>query len=170
MESERPASAARSSHEWGACVVDRAGDDRRRIERVLARRGAALTIVESAAAALELARRRRPDVIVVELACEGAIELAAALRASAETAEVAIIATSSDVEPDWRTVRHFDAYVRKPIDVALLDRLAFQLAMSSRRSRLARAERAAAPRAAADPARAGPGPRPGRQSAKSCVQ
>ena len=44
------------------------------------------------------------------------VDLARMLRAMPELADVPLIALTGVVDPEWATVCHFDAYVRKPVE------------------------------------------------------
>lgn len=92
--------------------------------------------------ALVLILERAPDVVITDLQLPGrddGVELARRLRSVAATAEMGLIAVSGAVEPEWPTVRYFDAYLRKPLDVDALVPLVKRLAehARSRRSDLA---------------------------------
>lgn len=89
----------------------------------------------SIAEATTAVRTVRADVVLTDLSLgdESGIDLATRLRATPESAGVAIVAVTGRVEPEWAIVRHFDAYVRKPIDAPLLVRIVQQLCVVSRR-------------------------------------
>ncbi|AKF09115.1 response regulator [Sandaracinus amylolyticus] len=72
--------------------------------------------------ALARAARSTPHVVITDLALgdEHGRDLAAALRARAETRRAAIIAVTGEVSPTPDVVRHLDAYLCKPIELAKL--------------------------------------------------
>jgi CheY-like chemotaxis protein len=91
--------------------------------------------VASAEAAMEAVAERVPDVVVADLllGCGAAgWTLADTLREDPATARVALIAVSGRVDPEWRIVRAFDAYLRKPVDLDALVTLVQQLGQRSR--------------------------------------
>lgn len=76
-----------------------------------------------------------PVVIVTDLGLDGPIDgvtLTAMLRGEHATRDLGIIAVSGCVEPDWSIARHFDAYLRKPVDFDLLVDLVGRLAVAAR--------------------------------------
>lgn len=94
--------------------------------------------------ALALLAGRLPHVVITDLHLAdgmGGVELARRLRSAAATSEVRIVAISGAVEPDWPVVRHFDAYLRKPLDVALLVDVVGRLSARPGRPRSARSGR-----------------------------
>jgi two-component system phosphate regulon response regulator PhoB len=83
----------------------------------------------------QLIAERVPEVVITDLhlpGSDGGVELARRLRSVAASAEVGIVAISGAVEPEWPVVRHFDAYLRKPIDLDLLIALVKRLASHAR--------------------------------------
>jgi CheY-like chemotaxis protein len=74
------------------------------------------------------------DVAVLDLRLDGmdGASVAQAMRSYGLRRHAALIALSGVVDPEWRLVRHFDAYLRKPVDPRLLRRLVRSLASSAR--------------------------------------
>jgi CheY-like chemotaxis protein len=74
------------------------------------------------------------DVVIVDLHLHGmdGAAVARALRALATPTDPALVAVSGVVEPHWDVVRHFDAYVRKPVDPEMLRPLVASLAAMAR--------------------------------------
>ncbi|UJR78387.1 Chemotaxis protein methyltransferase CheR [Sandaracinus amylolyticus] len=72
--------------------------------------------------ALARAARSAPHVVITDLALgeEHGRDLAAALRAREDTARAAIIAVTGEVSPTPDVIRHLDAYLCKPIELARL--------------------------------------------------
>lgn len=123
-------------------VVEDDADSRELLREALELAGFLVRPVADADEAMNALARRIPDVVVTDLVlAHGASgwTLAEALREQPETAEVALIAVSGRVEPDWRIVRAFDAYLRKPIDLDVLSRLVAQLGGRARTARAAQA-------------------------------
>lgn len=95
-------------------------------------------VIEAASAEEGLALVRAyppPVVIVTDLGLAGPIdgvELTAMLRGEHATRDLGIIAVSGCVEPDWSIAKHFDAYLRKPVDFELLVDLIGRLAIAAR--------------------------------------
>lgn len=119
-------------------VVDDHADSAAMIAELLEFRGCLARQAADAESALEAVRRRVPDVIVTDLvlgAGAAGWTLAEAVREDARTREVALIAVSGRVEPDWKVVRPFDAYLRKPVDLDVLAKLVLQLAERARATR-----------------------------------
>lgn len=86
---------------------------------------------------------RPAEVVVTDLQLGGpfdGVDLARGLRAISSTAEVRVIAVTGAVEPEWSTVQHFDAYLRKPVDVRLLVQLVARLAGHARIARRSRSD------------------------------
>lgn len=119
-----------------AVVVEDDPDERRLIGSLLEAAGFLVCSCQSVAEATTAVRTVRADVVLTDLSLggESGTELAVRLRAAAESADVPIVAVTGRVEPEWAIVRHFDAYVRKPIDPALLVRVVQQLCLVSRRT------------------------------------
>jgi CheY-like chemotaxis protein len=95
------------------------------------------------------AMRSPPDVVVTDLRLAwGAAgwALGDALRQEVTTVHVGLVAVTGVVEPEWKVLRSFDAYLRKPLDLDLFVRVVGELGRSVR-------ARAAADRGPAIPAR-----------------
>jgi CheY-like chemotaxis protein len=118
-------------------VVEDDADARAMMFAVLRGNDFLVRAVESAEAAHEAVLARLPDVVVTDLQLGGASgwNLAAALRADARTSHIACIAVTGAVSPRMEVVAHFDAYLRKPVEVELLVELVSQLAAISRAPR-----------------------------------
>ena len=82
---------------------------------------------ESGEAGLELARRSRPDVVLLDLRLRGihGFEFAERLRRdAADGSRIAIVALTGDMSPDTlmrAEAAGFAAFLRKPADVARLE-------------------------------------------------
>jgi CheY-like chemotaxis protein len=82
---------------------------------------------ESGEAGLELARRSRPDVVLLDLRLRGihGFEFAERLRRDAtDGASIAIVALTGDMSPDTLTRAEeagFAAFLRKPADIERLE-------------------------------------------------
>ena len=87
---------------------------------------ARIVMSESGEAGLELARRTRPRVIVLDLRLRGigGFEFAERLRADNGNASVAIVALTGDMSPDTlmkAEAAGFKAFLRKPADMDRLE-------------------------------------------------
>jgi DNA-binding response OmpR family regulator len=84
--------------------------------------------------ALLAIRARKPDLVLVDLALPdtNGARLAMRLRADPALAELPLVAMTACVDPEWDVVRHFDAYLRKPIDLEILGDLARTLVANVR--------------------------------------
>jgi CheY-like chemotaxis protein len=83
---------------------------------------------ENGAAALEVAERERPDIILMDLSLPIMDGLAATekIRANQELRAIPIVAVTAHHETDFRAgakAAGFDAYVTKPIDIDFLSDL-----------------------------------------------
>ena len=107
-------------------LVDDDEDGRRVFRAVLLRAGADVTDVSSAAQALEQLSRRRPDLVVTDIAMPGTDGYALARRLREEMPDLKIVAVSAF--PAGRGGARdsvFDAYATKPIEPAeLIDAIA----------------------------------------------
>jgi CheY-like chemotaxis protein len=74
------------------------------------------------------------DVAIVDLhlGSMGGTAVARALRALGCAKKVALVALSGTIDPHWEIVRHFDAYLRKPVDATMLPALVVSLAAAAR--------------------------------------
>ena len=87
---------------------------------------ARILMSESAEAGLELARRTKPAVIVLDLRLRGigGFEFAERLRTEPGTEHVAIVALTGDMSPDTlmkAEAAGFKAFLRKPADMDRLE-------------------------------------------------
>jgi CheY-like chemotaxis protein len=106
-------------------VVEDHDDSRDMLVEALEHAGLRAIPCMSAHEAMERVAMQRPDAIITDLALageQGAV-LAAELRARAETRDLPIVAVTGRVEPTLEVVKHFDAYLRKPVDVSTLPSL-----------------------------------------------
>jgi len=83
---------------------------------------------ENGAAALEVAQRERPDIILMDLSLPVLDGIAATekIRATDGLSGVPVIAVTAHQETDFRAgakAAGFDAYVTKPIDIDFLSEL-----------------------------------------------
>lgn len=99
-------------------VVEDDADTREMLVTLLAQDGLQVRSADSVQTALAAVAQALPDVVVSDLAlgAEHGHELAARLREDPRTHDVAIVAITGSVDPDWEIVRHFDAYLVKPLD------------------------------------------------------
>jgi two-component system CheB/CheR fusion protein len=107
-------------------LVEDATDTREALQRIFQRRGCEVIAAASAEEALELAGRRRPDIIVSDIGLPGlsGLELMAQLRARPEFQHVVAIALSGlGREQDLQAASQagFDAHLLKPVEMAVLD-------------------------------------------------
>jgi two-component system, cell cycle response regulator DivK len=106
-------------------VVDDSRDGREMLVEYLAFRGFQVSDATHGAAALELAERIRPDIILMDLSMPGmdGWEATRRLRATPTTKDTVIIAVSAHAFVDERQRAHeagCDAFVTKPFDLAVL--------------------------------------------------
>lgn len=106
-------------------IVDDDERNRRLARDVLEREGLRTLSAGTTGETLELARKHRPDVILLDLRLPD-LDGAAALRelaADERTAQIPVVAWSaqpaSDVEA-WARATGFAGYLEKPVDVAAL--------------------------------------------------
>lgn len=120
-----------------ALVVEDAEDCREMLAHVLMRAGFVVRACDGASAALFAIDVRVPDVVITDLAMPGGDgrDLARAMRRDPRLARVPIVATSGRIDPHWDVVRFFDAYLRKPLDLALVPELLRTLVDSPARAR-----------------------------------
>lgn len=113
-------------------VIDDARDVLEMLGAYLRPRGLEVRGFDDPIAALESIRAEVPSIVVTDLQMTpvDGVEVARALRAEATTARVPIVALTGCVDPEWDTVRWFDAYLRKPIDLALARNVLVQLALA----------------------------------------
>lgn len=99
-------------------VVEDDADTRDMLAALLEQDGLRVRCAASVAEALAAVREAPPDVIVSDLAlgAEHGHDLAARLRDDPDTHDLAIVAITGSVDPEWDVVRHFDAYLVKPLD------------------------------------------------------
>jgi two-component system CheB/CheR fusion protein len=110
-------------------VVEDDSDTRHLLAECLATMfpGSRVTMSESGEAGLELARRSRPDVVLLDLGLRGiqGFEFAERLRHdAADGASIAIVALTGDMSPDTlirAEAAGFAAFLRKPADVDRLE-------------------------------------------------
>jgi CheY-like chemotaxis protein len=110
-------------------VIEDDGDTRHGLAECLAIMfpGSRVMMSESAEAGLELARRSRPDVVLLDLGLRGihGFEFAERLRQdAAKGGTIAIVALTGDESPDTlmrAEAAGFAAFLRKPADVDRLE-------------------------------------------------
>ena len=114
-------------------IVEDNERNRKLVRTILTFRGFEVVECDDGAPALELAKKHRPVLILmdIELPTVDGITALRQLRASPETAAIPVIAVTASVTPGERekvVAAGFNAYVAKPIDVPsfteLVDRLA----------------------------------------------
>lgn len=119
-------------------VVEDDDDSRVMMAALLTSNDCLVRAVATADAAHDAALERVPDVLITDLRLIGGSAgwtLAEALRAEPRTQHVALIAVTGEVEPRQAVVAHFDAYLRKPVEITLLLDLVSQLSLLSRAER-----------------------------------
>jgi CheY-like chemotaxis protein len=116
-------------------VVEDDEDCRKLIVTILVAHDYLVRSVDGAEAGRQAALERIPDVVVTDLHLAPGPPgwtLARALRDEPRTRHIGLIAMTGHIEP-WQSVANpFDAYLRKPVEVALLVDLVRQLADVSR--------------------------------------
>lgn len=109
-------------------VVEDSDDARYFMRLELERLGYLVVEAENGEKAVEVARRERPDVILMDLSLPVMDGIAATemIRSSEELNGVPVIAVTAHQETDFREgakAAGFDAYVTKPIDINFLSEL-----------------------------------------------
>jgi two-component system cell cycle response regulator DivK len=89
---------------------------------VLERAGMRTLVAVTAQQAIDLARRDRPDVVLMDLRLPDLDGTAAAERLAGDpaTAAIPLVALSAIPAGDWRGHASFVGYIEKPIDVRAL--------------------------------------------------
>ncbi|MDQ3036092.1 MAG: response regulator [Myxococcota bacterium] len=95
----------------------------------LERAGLRVRAFTDAGEALRSIRECPPQLVMTDLTMRplDGVQLARTLRAMPELAGVPLIAVTGVVDPEWATVCHFDAYVRKPVEPRFIVDLARSL-------------------------------------------
>ena len=114
-------------------VVEDNEKNRKLVRTVLRFRGFEVIECEDGAPSLDLAKKHRPALILmdIELPTMDGITALARLRADAETKAIPVIAVTASVTPGEREkvmAAGFNAYVGKPIDVDKFGELVERLA------------------------------------------
>lgn len=109
-------------------VVEDSDDARYFMRLELERLGYLVVEAENGEKAVEVARRERPDIILMDLSLPVMDGIAATemIRSSEELNGVPVIAVTAHQETDFREgakAAGFDAYVTKPIDINFLSEL-----------------------------------------------
>jgi two-component system cell cycle response regulator DivK len=113
-------------------VVEDNARNRKLLRTILRFRGFEVIECEDGTPSLELARKHRPALVLmdIELPVMDGITALGRLRADPETRDIPVVAVTASVTPGERekvTAAGFSAYVAKPIDVnsfgELVDRL-----------------------------------------------
>ena len=113
-------------------VVEDNERNRKLLRTILRFRGFEVIECEDGTPSLELARKHRPALVLmdIELPTMDGITALGRLRADPQTRDIPVVAVTASVTPSERdkvTAAGFNAYVAKPIDVEafgeLLDRL-----------------------------------------------
>jgi CheY-like chemotaxis protein len=113
-------------------VVEDNERNRKLLRTILRFRGFEVVECEDGAPSLELARKHRPALVLmdIELPTMDGITALGLLRADPDTRDIPVVAVTASVTPGERekvTSAGFNAYVAKPIDVGtfgdLVDRL-----------------------------------------------
>lgn len=109
-------------------VVEDSDDARYFMRLELERLGYLVVEAENGEKAVEVARRERPDIILMDLSLPVLDGIAATemIRSSEELNGVPVIAVTAHQETDFREgakAAGFDAYVTKPIDINWLSEL-----------------------------------------------
>lgn len=129
--------SSRQSPSADVIVLDDDEDTLALMEMALRGAGHGVRAFSSARAALSAIADSLPDIVVTDLRLSGGTsgsDLARSLRQDPSTSHVALIAVSGVVDPDWPVVRPFDAYLHKPIELDVLQRLVVELAWVARRA------------------------------------
>jgi signal transduction histidine kinase/CheY-like chemotaxis protein len=127
-----PAAPAEPRRTTVLCIEDNAAN-LALIEQILARRGGnQLFSAADAPHGLELARRQRPDVILLDISLPGMDGWAAMARLQADecTRAIPVVAISANAMPrdvDRGRAAGFAAYLTKPLNVAQFDRVLDEL-------------------------------------------
>jgi two-component system cell cycle response regulator DivK len=109
-------------------IVEDSDDARYFMRLSLEQLGFIVVEAENGAAAVEIAQRERPDIILMDLSLPVLNGIAATekIRASDGLSAVPVIAVTAHQETDFRAgakAAGFDAYVTKPIDIDFLSEL-----------------------------------------------
>ncbi len=109
-------------------IVEDSDDARYFMRLSLEQLGYLIIEAENGAAAVEVAQRERPDIILMDLSLPVLDGIAATekIRATDELSGVPVIAVTAHQETDFRAgakAAGFDAYVTKPIDIDFLSEL-----------------------------------------------
>ncbi len=109
-------------------IVEDSDDARYFMRLSLEQLGYLIIEAENGAAALEVAQRERPDIILMDLSLPVLDGIAATekIRATDGLSGVPVIAVTAHQETDFRAgakAAGFDAYVTKPIDIDFLSEL-----------------------------------------------
>lgn len=109
-------------------IVEDSDDARYFMRLSLEQLGYLIIEAENGAVAVEVARRERPDIILMDLSLPILDGIAATekIRASDGLSAVPVIAVTAHQETDFRAgakAAGFDAYVTKPIDIDFLSEL-----------------------------------------------
>jgi CheY-like chemotaxis protein len=118
------------AYDWTVVVVDDDPDSSELVARLLERHACrTITFVEGRDAVL-YAMHHPFDVAIVDLQMSGmdGASVAHTMRKFGASKHAALIALSGVVDPHWEVVRHFDAYLRKPVEPRRLAELVITLA------------------------------------------
>lgn len=104
-------------------VVEDNERNRKLVRTILTFRGFEVVECDDGTPSLELARKHRPALVLmdIELPKMNGIEALGRLRADPETASIPVVAVTASVTPSERekvAAAGFNAYLSKPIDVA----------------------------------------------------
>lgn len=104
-------------------VVEDNMRNRKLVRTILSFRGFEVVECDDGAPSLELARRHRPALVLmdIELPTMDGITAMLRLRADPDTKSIPVVAVTASVTPSERekvAAAGFDAYIAKPIDVA----------------------------------------------------
>ncbi|MDQ3031539.1 MAG: response regulator [Myxococcota bacterium] len=115
-------------------VVEDDADDREVLCDLFAEHGFDVLAAADVGGAIAHLATCVPDVVVSDLQLahrSRGVDLARHVRTTPELSHIGLIAMSGAVEPNWPTVRCFDAYLRKPLDADDLIDLVSRLAAAS---------------------------------------
>jgi CheY-like chemotaxis protein len=106
--------------EWKALLIEDNENNRHLLTLLLDAAGLAVAIAEDGQSALEVARREKPDIILldIQMSDTDGYELAASLKRDAQLAHIPIVGISSFPIPgdrDKAMRMGFAAYIEKPV-------------------------------------------------------
>lgn len=144
MQSPNIRSSALRTKSYDVLIVDQDGGTSGTLQCVLEQHGCMARIAEGRDHALAEIRRRRPEVVVMDLTLVGGtagVVLAEAVRAETpDEAPIAIVAITTG--PDRALARCFDACLAEPVEMDEITDIVRRLAAEMRAARVAAREAA----------------------------